>query len=158
MTITDERAEVIDFSEPYFDATQALLVKKDSGIASLEDLAGKSLAVQEGTTGAIYAEENAPEDTELRSFEDLALLQTAVKTGQVDAGINDNGVLYDYIKDNPELDVPAEFDTGEQYGFAVAKDKNDELLKTVNDVIAGAKEDGTYDEIYEKWFGTTPQS
>jgi polar amino acid transport system substrate-binding protein len=139
MTITDERAEVIDFSEPYFDATQ-------------------SLAVQEGTTGAIYAEENAPEDTELRSFEDLALLQTAVKTGQVDAGINDNGVLYDYIKDNPELDVPAEFDTGEQYGFAVAKDKNDELLKTVNDVIAGAKEDGTYDEIYEKWFGTTPQS
>jgi polar amino acid transport system substrate-binding protein len=158
MTITDERAEVIDFSEPYFDATQALLVKKDSGIASLEDLAGKSLAVQEGTTGAIYAEENAPEDTELRSFEDLALLQTAVKTGQVDAGINDNGVLYDYIKDNPELDVPAEFDTGEQYGFAVAKDKNDELLKTINDVLAASREDGTYDEIYEKWFGTTPQS
>jgi polar amino acid transport system substrate-binding protein len=158
MTITDTRAKVIDFSDPYFNATQALLVKKDSGISTLEDLAGKSLAVQEGTTGAIYAEENAPEDTELRSFEDLALLETAVQTGQVDAGINDNGVLYDYVQDHPELAVPTEFDTGEQYGFAVAKDKNDELLKTINDVLAKSKEDGTYDEIYKKWFGEAPKS
>lgn len=158
MTITDERARVIDFSDPYFNATQALLVEKGSGIDSLEALAGKSLAVQEGTTGALYAEENAPEDTELRSFEDLALLQTAVKTGQVDAGINDNGVLYDYVRDNPELEVSTEFDTGEEYGFAVKKDGNDALLETVNDVIAKAKEDGTYDEIYEKWFGEAPAS
>ena len=156
MTITDERARVIDFSEPYFDATQALLVEKGSGIDSLDALAGKSLAVQEGTTGALYAEENAPEDTELRSFEDLALLQTAVKTGQVDAGINDNGVLYDYVQDNPDLEVSTEFDTGEQYGFAVKKDGNDPLLEIVNDVIATAKDDGTYDEIYEKWFGEAP--
>jgi polar amino acid transport system substrate-binding protein len=158
MTITEERARVLDFSEPYFNATQALLVKKGSGISSLEDLAGKSVAVQEGTTGAIYAEENAPEDTELRSFEDLALLQTAVKTGQVVAGINDNGVLYDYVRDNPDLEVATEFDTGEQYGFAVAKGENDELLKTINDVLAKAQDDGTYDKIYKKWFGTAPQS
>jgi polar amino acid transport system substrate-binding protein len=158
MTITEERERVLDFSEPYFDATQALLVKKDSGISSLEDLSGKSLAVQEGTTGAIYAQENAPEDVELRTFEDLALLQTAVKTGQVAAGINDNGVLFDYVKDNPELEVATEFDTGEQYGFAVAKDQNDELLQTVNDVIEQSKSDGRYDEIYKKWFGEAPAS
>ena len=158
MTITDARAKVIDFSDPYFEATQALLVKKGSGISSLEDLDGKSLAVQEGTTGAIYADENAPEGVTVRSFEDLALLQTAVKTGQVDAGINDNGVLYDYVKDNPDLEVAAEFDTGEQYGFAVAKDQNDALLETINDVLAQAKEDGTYDEIYSKWFGNAPAS
>ncbi len=157
MTITDERARVIDFSDPYFNATQALLVKKDSGIASLEDLSGKSLAVQEGTTGALYAEENAPDDVELRSFEDLALLQTAVKTGQVDAGINDNGVLYDYVKDNTDLEV-AEFDTGEEYGFAVKKDGNDALLETINDVIDTSQEDGTYDEIYQEWFGEAPTS
>ncbi len=156
MTITDERARVIDFSDPYFNATQALLVKKDSGVSSLEDLSGKSLGVQEGTTGAIYAQENAPDDVETRSFEDLALLQTAVKTGQVDAGINDNGVLFDYVQDNPELEVSTEFDTGEQYGFAVKKDGNDELLKIVNDAIATAQEDGTYDEIYKRWFGETP--
>lgn len=158
MTITDERARVIDFSDPYFDATQALLVKKGSGIASLEDLAGKSLAVQEGTTGAIYATENAPDDVELRSFEDLALLQTAVKTGQVEAGINDNGVLFDYVQDNPDLEVATEFDTGEQYGFAVKKDGNDSLLDTVNELLAAAQEDGAYDEIYEKWFGEAPAS
>jgi polar amino acid transport system substrate-binding protein len=158
MTITEDRARVIDFTDPYFDATQALLVKKDSGISSMEDLAGKSLAVQEGTTGAIYAKENAPEDTEIRSFEDLALLQTAVKTGQVDAGINDNGVLFDYVQDNPDLDVPVEFDTGEQYGFAVKKDGNDALLETVNQVLEDARADGTYDEIYKKWFGDAPAS
>ena len=60
MTITPEREEKIAFSAPYFDADQALLVKKDSGIKSLEDLQGKTLGVQSGTTGKMYAEENAP--------------------------------------------------------------------------------------------------
>jgi polar amino acid transport system substrate-binding protein len=157
MTITDARAEVIDFSDPYFDATQALLVKKGSGITSLEDLAGKSLAVQEGTTGEEYAKDNAPDDTEIRSFEDLALLSAAVKTGQVDAGINDNGVLFDYVNENPDTEVATEFDTGEQYGFAVKKDGNDALLDTVNKILEDARADGTYDEIFKKWFGDAPQ-
>jgi polar amino acid transport system substrate-binding protein len=158
MTITEERARVIDFSDPYFNATQALLVKKDSGIEDMDDLSGKTLGVQENTTGALYAQENAPDDVEMRSFEDLALLQTAVKTGQVDAGINDNGVLYDYVQDNPDLAVATEFDTGEEYGFAVQKDGNDELLRIVNDMIEQAQDDGTYDEIYKKWFGEEPAS
>ena len=136
MTITEDRAKVLDFSDPYFEATQALLVQKGSGISGLEDLSGKSLAVQEGTTGAIYAEENAPEDTEIRTFEDLALLTTAVKTGQVDAGVNDNGVLYDYVQTNPDTEVATEFNTGEQYGIAVQKGQNDQLLATINDVLA----------------------
>ncbi|MGH3366622.1 MAG: transporter substrate-binding domain-containing protein [Nocardioidaceae bacterium] len=157
MTITEDRAKVLDFSDPYFEATQALLVKKGSGISGLEDLAGKSLAVQEGTTGEIYAEENAPADTEIRTFEDLALLTTAVKTGQVDAGINDNGVLYDYVRSNPDTEVATEFNTGEQYGIAVQKNQNDELLATINDVLAQAKKDGTYDRIYRKWFPDAPK-
>lgn len=158
MTITDERARVIDFSDPYFDASQALLVKKDSGLESLDDLSGKKLGVQDGTTGKIYAEENAGDDVELVPFEDLALLSAAVKTGQVDAGINDNGVLYDYVQQNPDMAVTTEFDTGEQYGFAVQKDSNDELLETINQVLEDAREDGRYDEIYEKWFGESPSS
>ncbi len=158
MTITQERSQVLDFSDPYFNATQALLVRKGSGISSLQDLSGKSLAVQEGTTGAIYAEDNAPEGVEIRTFEDLALLTTAVKTGQVDAGINDNGVLYDYVQTNPDTEVATEFNTGEEYGFAVAKDQNDALLRVINDVLAKAKADGTYDKIYQKWFpGAPPQ-
>ena len=157
MTITEERAEVMDFSDPYFDATQALLVQKGSGFASLEDLSGKTLGVQTSTTGKLYAEENASDDVEIRTYEDLALLTAAVKAGKIDAAINDNTVLYDYVADNPELEVATEFDTGEQYGFAVAKDGNDELLSTTNDVLAQAREDGTYDALYKKYFGDIPQ-
>ena len=147
MTITKDRQKVLDFSDPYFDATQAMLVKKGSPIKSLDDLAGKSVGVQLGTTGADYVRENAPKGADIKEFEDLALLTTAVKTGQTDAGVNDNGVLFDYAKSNPDTEVVTEFDTGEQYGFAVAKDQNDELLKAVNDAIAKAKSDGTYDKL-----------
>ena len=122
MTITDERKQVIDFSDPYFDATQALLVKKGVGHHDLaRALNGKKLGAQNGTTGQEYANENAPDGVELGQFEDLGLLLTAVKTGQVDAGINDNGVLYDYVKKNPDFEVIKEFDTGEQYGIGVAE-------------------------------------
>lgn len=152
MTITDSRAEVMDFSDGYFDATQALLVKKDSGIKSLDDLDGKTLGVQVSTTGRIYAEENAPEGVEIKIYEDLAVLTTAVKSGSIPAAVNDNSVLYDYVADNPDLAVATEFDTGESYGFAVAKDNNDALLKTINEVLAKAKEDGTYDKLYAKYF------
>lgn len=156
MTITPERKKVIDFSDPYFNATQALITKKGKPFKKIEDLKGKKLGYQKATTGGVYAKEHAA-DAELVEFEDLGLLLTAVKTGKVDAGINDNGVLLDYVKANPDTEVTAEFDTGEQYGIGVGKD-NDELRKKVNAVLKKAKSDGSYDKIYKKWFGTTPQS
>lgn len=156
MTITDERAKVMDFSDPYFDATQALLVKKGSGLDSLESLSGKTLGVQIGTTGQQYAEENVPDDVDLKVFEDLALLVSAVKTGSIPAAINDNSVLYDYVEKNPTTEVSTEFDTGEQYGFAVAKDENDALLDAVNKALADARKDGTYDKLFKKYFPKAP--
>jgi len=156
MTITEAREEALDFSEPYFDATQALLVPADSDVASLEDLAGKKIGVQQATTGEIYAQENAP-DAELVQFEDLALLETAVQTGQVDAAINDNGVLLDFASKNDDVKVATEFDTGEQYGLGV-KIGNAALLDAVNKTLERIKGDGTYDTIYEKWFGSAPAS
>jgi polar amino acid transport system substrate-binding protein len=159
MTITDERAEKIAFSDPYFDANQALLVKKGSGIKSFADLEGKTLGVQSGTTGKMYAEENAaPEGVELKDYEDLALELSSVKSGQIPAAINDIPVLLDYVKKNPELEVAAQFETGEQYGFGMKKGTSEALQKVVNDVLAKAKSDGTYDRLYEKWFGTKPES
>ena len=152
MTITEERQRVMDFSDPYFDATQALLVKKGSGFDSLESLSGETVGVQANTTGKAYAEDNAPDDVELKTFEDLALLTSAVKTGDVASAVNDNGVLYDYAAQNPDTEVTAEFDTGEQYGFGVAKDKNDALIETVNKVLAEAAKDGRYEEIFRKYF------
>lgn len=155
MTITPERQEKIDFSAPYFDADQALLVKKGSGIESLEDLQGETLGVQSGTTGKTYAEENA-QGVELKDYEDVALELTSVKSGQVPAAINDIPVLLDYAKENPDVEVTATFETGEQYGFATKKGTSQELRLVVDDVIAKARADGTYDRLYEKWFGTKP--
>ncbi|MQA62030.1 MAG: transporter substrate-binding domain-containing protein [Actinophytocola sp.] len=156
MTITDVREKNLDFSDPYFEATQALLAKKGSGVTDLASLSGKKLAVQNGTTGFDYAQENA-KDVELVNFEDLGLLLTAVETGQVDAGINDNGVLYDWVKEKTDFEVTTEFDTGEEYGIGV-KTGNKALLELINKHIAEAKSSGKYDEIYEKWFGKAPES
>lgn len=155
MTITPEREKKFAFSDPYFDATQALATKKGSGFDSLEALKGERLGVQMDTTGQMYAQENA-EGVEVKDYEDLGLQLQALEGGQIPAAINDNGVLYDWVKDRPDFEVSTEFDTGEQYGIGVGKD-NKELLKKINDVLAKAKDDGTYDKIYKKWFGEAPQ-
>ncbi|TVL89613.1 transporter substrate-binding domain-containing protein [Streptomyces sp. SAJ15] len=155
MTITKVRDENMDFSAPYFEATQALITKKGEPYRSLADLRGKRLAVQEKTTGEVYAKEHG-DGVKVVQFEDLALLLTAVKTGQVDAGINDNGVLYDYVRDNPDTDVSAEFDTGETYGIGV-RTGNDALRKKIDEVLEKARDDGRYDAIYKKWFGAAPK-
>ncbi|OLF09428.1 ABC transporter substrate-binding protein [Actinophytocola xinjiangensis] len=154
MTITDARKKNIDFSDPYFDATQALVTKKGSGVSDLPDLAGKRLGVQNSTTGFDYGNEHAT-GAEIVNYEDLGLMLNAVETGQVDAAINDNGVLYDWVKDKTDFEVVKEFDTGEQYGMGVRKG-NKELADTINKVLAEVKSSGEYDRIYEKWFGTAP--
>ncbi|MFE7318384.1 transporter substrate-binding domain-containing protein [Streptomyces sp. NPDC057555] len=151
MTITPARAKVMDFSDPYFDATQALLVKRDTPVRKLADLKGKKLGYLKTTTGAGYAKAHG-KGIELVEFEDVGLLVTAVRSGQVDAAINDNGVLLDYAKHNKDTQVTAEFDTGERYGFAVRKG-NDALRTRINAVLAEAKKDGSYDRIHRKWFG-----
>lgn len=156
MTITPVREENLDFSAPYFEATQALLTKKGAAYDSLASLKGKKLGVQQGTTGEEYAKKNGP-GVETVQFEDLALLLTAVKTGQVDAAVNDNGVLFEYVRKNPDTEVKAEFKTGEQYGVGV-RTGNDALRKEIDKVIKAARSDGRYDAIYKKWFPAAPKS
>ena len=146
--------KVIDFSDPYFNATQALLTKKGAGYDSLESLEGKTLGVQIGTTGQEYAKDNAPEGVELKVFEDLALLLEAVKSGSIDAAINDNTVLVGYAEQNPDTEMTVEFDTGEQYGFGVAEGESADLLDAVNKALAEAHEDGTYEKLFKKYFPT----
>lgn len=153
MSITDEREAVMDFTDSYFEAKQALLMKAGAGFETLDDLAGKKIAVQDATTGADFTRENAPDDAEIISFEDSALMQQAVKTGRADAGINDNGLLNYFASQNPDVEVGAEFETGDVYGFSVKKDGNDDLLDLVNDAIASDE----YDAAYEKWFGTAAE-
>ncbi|CAL9635211.1 ABC transporter glutamine-binding protein GlnH [Streptomyces sp. enrichment culture] len=156
MTITPVREKNLDFSRSYFEATQALLVRKGDTYGSLGALKGRKLGVQQSTTGEEYAKKHA-KGVETVQFEDLGLLLTAVKTGKVDAGINDNGVLYDYAKKNPDTKVTAEFDTGEQYGLGV-RTGNDALRAQIDKSIKKAKRNGRYDALYKKWFGTEPRT
>lgn len=157
MTITPDRAKNIDFSVPYFDANQSLITKKGAGFDSLESLDGKKLGVQAATTGADYAEQNATGSTELVEYEDLGTLVAAVESGQVDAAINDFPVLADAANKNQNLEVTAQFETGEHYGLGMKKNRGDKLSATVDRVIKQAKKDGSYDRIYKKWFGTAPK-
>lgn len=157
MTITGERARVVSFSSPYFDAAQAMVVAKESGLATLDDLAGRRIGVQAGTTGELYVTDNAP-DADVVPFEDAAAMARAMETGRVDATVYDNTVVSDVIEANPDLEVATEFDTGEQYGMAVRRNGSVELLQVINDVLATMKHDGGYDEIYTTWFGETDPS
>ncbi len=159
MTITPERQAAISITDPYMDATQVLMVKKDSGIKSLADLKGKKIGAQADTTGKKYADDNAAQNGyTVIPFNDLAIQTNNVKSGRVDAAINDNGVLYDFVKANPEMTIATEFNTGEQYGFAALKDgSGPKLVAKFNELLTKAKSDGQYNEIYKKWFGVEPK-
>lgn len=155
-TINDERKKAVLFSDPYFDSTAALIVKKDSGITDLAGLKGKKLGVQTDTTGQEFAEkEKDANGFTPVVFEDLPSQLAAVLSGRVDGAINDNGPLLDYAKDNPTSTVVKEFDTGEQYGLMFKKDdpNGQKLADVTNEVLKAAKADGRYNEIYKKWFG-----
>jgi polar amino acid transport system substrate-binding protein len=156
MSITDVRKEKLDFSDPYFEAKQALLVKKGSAVKTLADLKGKKLGAQLATTGEDYAESKKDESGyEIIQFEDLPLEVTAVQTGQIDGAINDNSVLYDYIKNHNDVEITAEFETGDNYGFGMRKG-NKALVDKVNATLGRIRKDGEYDKIYEKWIGPKP--
>jgi polar amino acid transport system substrate-binding protein len=159
MTITDERKKAILFSEPYFDATQALLVANGSSIKTLADLKGKKLGAQSSTTGLDYAnKEKDANGYEIVEFQDLASETQALLTGQVDGAINDLPVWSEAIKQNPGKGaIATQFDTGEQYGFGM-KLGNEALKKVVDETITSSKSDGTYDALFKKWIGEVPAS
>ena len=155
-TINDKRKQAINFSDPYFDSTAALITKSDSGVTDLAGLKGKKLGVQTDTTGQEFAEkEKAANGFTPVVFDDLPTQLAAVLSGRVDAAINDNGPLLDYAKDNPTTEVVKEFDTGEQYGlmFKLNDSNGSKLAELSNEVLKTAQADGTYNTIYKKWFG-----
>ena len=151
MTITEERKANIDFSDGYYDSKQSLLVAADSDIASIEDLAGKSVGVQNETTGEAYTRENAPSDAEIKGFPGDSDMFNALQAGQVDALLQDLPVNLVHTEDG-EYEIVEQYDTDEQYGFALEKDNSDNLLAAVNEQLQAMRDDGTYDELYDKYF------
>lgn len=153
MTITEEREQNLDFSEPYYDSKQSLLVPSGSDVTSIEDLSGKKVGVQQGTTGAAYARENVPDDAEIVSFPSDAELYPAIKAGNVAAVLQDLPVNLDHTEDGA-FEIVEEFETNEQYGFAVAEEGKDEVLNAVNDELQALRDSGKYQEIYDSYFAT----
>lgn len=151
MTITPDRAENLNFSDPYYEAQQSLIVLVDGDIESLEDVTG-SLGVQGNTTGAEFANENAPDGVEIIEYPSGPDLFTAMLAGQVEAGLQDFDVNALRVQEDDRFAIVEEFATGEEYGLAAARDA-DELIDTINDVLADIIDDGTYDEIFERYFG-----
>jgi polar amino acid transport system substrate-binding protein len=157
MTITPERQKNIDFSDPYFDATQALLAKKGTGAKSLDDVKAKGLKLgaQASTTGLDYVKGKGFDPTE---FADSPKELLGLQAGQADVIVQDLPVVLTWLK-KPEIaskfELIASLNTGEQYGIGLKKG-NSELLKVINEEITKAKSDGTYEQIYVKWFGKKP--
>jgi polar amino acid transport system substrate-binding protein len=152
MTITEDREKNLDFTDGYYDSEQSLMVPTGSDIASIEDLDGKKVGVQQGTTGKSYTEENAPEGAQVISFPSDAEMFNAIKAGQVDALLQDLPVNLAHTEGG-DFEVVETYSTGEEYGFAV-REGNTALRDAINEQLGELRDNGTYDELYEKYFST----
>lgn len=157
-TITEERRRTVDFTEPYYAAQQTLVVNAEQSpdLRSTDDLsAGDTVAVQRGTTGETWAQENLPEGVNVRSFPEAPDTYTALEAANVTAVIFDEPSAVTEAEQREALEVAQTIDTGERYGFAVDP-QNDALLSALNDTLAEIKEDGTYQRLYDR-FEQLPQ-
>ena len=154
MTITDAREEEVFMSDPYVDSNQSLVTKVGSE-ETLESLNAedKKIAVQAGTTGADWAQENLPDAT-IVPLDDIISAMNGVVTGSYDALVTDLPVSSYQIKNSfDQLQIIEEIPTGEQYGIAVSKD-NPGLCEAVNSALAAMVADGSMAEIQVTWFGS----
>lgn len=150
-TITKEREQTVNFSQPYYDSQQALLVSDGSDIKTVEDLDGKIVAAQDGTTGLAYANDETGA-SQVRGYPLGPAAIAALKAGQVEATIIDRPVAEEAVeKGQTGFEVATLIPTGEFYGFAMAKD-TPKLEEGVNDALSKMKDDGTLNELYQKWF------
>lgn len=149
-TITPAREKKIDFSDPYFNAEQSLLVRSDGDIKSIDDVTADTIiGAQDATTGETYANENT--DADVRPFQEIDDAYQALENGQVDAVLNDLPSTESVVEDNSDLEVVDTFDTREEYGIIFGQDQ-DALREQVNEVLQEIKDDGTLDKLYEEWF------
>jgi len=155
-TITEERQETVDFSDPYYNARQALTVQSETGIASTDDLGdGDTVGVQKGTTGKAWAEDNlGSAGVEIKVFDAVPDAFTDLESGAVQGVINDEPSSAAEIENRPGLEIVESIDTNENYGLAFSKD-NPDLTLAVNEALQAIIDDGTYEEIFTKYFPGT---
>lgn len=152
ITITEVREKEVDFTTPYCDSNQSLVVMKGSSYTKADDLSGKKIGAQSGTTGYDWASENI-KNAEVVAFDEMTAVFMALQAGQIDAIAVDLPVAQYYVKNSyTDAEVVQQIPTGEQYAIAVSKD-NPALTKALNDALKSLKSNGKYDELYRKWFG-----
>lgn len=154
MTNTEERRQNVDFSDSYATGVQVIIVTEDSDIASPDDLEGKLIGVQQGTTGHIYCADTPEKggfgEENVMAYPNGASAVEALKTGKVDCVVIDNEPAKAFVAANEGLKIlDTEFVT-EDYAIAISKD-NPELLEQVNASLAKLKEDGTLQGIIDKY-------
>lgn len=155
-TITKEREESVDFTNPYYlPSAQSIVVKKGTtGIASEKDLEGKIVGVQQGTTGEEYVEEEI-DTKELRTFPQGPDTFPALEAGTLDAVVIDRPVAEKAVQQDPEIEIAGGIETEEQYGLVV-KQGNTELLGELNAALKEIVDSGEYATIFKKWFHKAP--
>ncbi len=154
VTITDERKAAMDFTDTYANGVQVVIVKEGSDITAIEDLDGKMIGTQRGTTGYIYCSDT-PEnggygEDHVTPFDDGATAVQALINGQVDCVVIDNAPAQEYVKANPGLKILETEFANEDYAIGVAKG-NTALVDAVNGALAELTADGTIQSIIEKY-------
>ncbi len=150
-TITPEREQKVDFSDPYYEAEQALLVPEGSDIKTVEDIDGLTVSAQDGTTGEAFANDETSAGS-VRGFPNGPAAIAALQNGQVEATIIDQPVAQDAIdKNQGGFELATTIPTGELYGLALSQE-TPALLAAVNESLASMKTDGRLNDLYQKWF------
>jgi polar amino acid transport system substrate-binding protein len=158
-TITPEREQIVDFSDGYYNSRQSLTVNTDKtpDITSTDDLgSGDSVGVQKGTTGKEWAEKNlGSKGVQVRTYTTITDAFTDLEAGRTTGIINDEPSSIAEVADRPSLKVVEPIDTGELYGIAV-NPENPDLKDAINQALHDLIADGTYKELFEKYFPTLP--
>ena len=149
VTVTDERQKVMDFSDTYAEGIQSVIVPEDSDIASVDDLAGKTIGTQRGTTGYIYCTDDFGEDSVVAYDNGLTAVQ-ALNNGQVDAVVIDNAPAKEFVAANTGLKILDTAYAQEDYAIGVAKG-NTALLDAINGALEELQADGTLQSIVDKF-------
>ena len=149
VTVTDERQKVMDFSDTYAEGIQSIIVPEDSDIASADDLTGKAIGTQRGTTGYIYCTDDFGEDNVIAYDDGLTAVQ-ALNNGQVDAVVIDNAPAKEFVEANPGLKILDTAYAQEDYAIGVAKG-NTALLDAINGALEELQADGTLQAIVDKY-------
>lgn len=151
LSITDKRMASVNFSNAYYESGLSILTKPDSGIKGFEDLTGKLIGIQKGTSSYNYMIDNGIEDQNIKQYADIATAYSALDNGGVDAILYDNPSNINYLQtQETDSEIVGDILAGEFYGIAINKEK-EELLTKINDGLAKLQENGEYEKLFDEY-------